>query len=205
MPIRIALVFLRNEAGGHAADTSKPWQPSPTMNRTSNTYRNCSATVDDPRIGLCRARSSNASAPWIKAANARESGRMCRKSSWLRSLLFATQEQGRKRGRKRERVEGRDRDGECNRQRKLPVKNASRPREERHRHKHRNQDQRRGNDGARDLAHGARCGLVRIRVLHGNMPLHVFDDHDCIVDHQSRGQRDSEQRERVDGETEDFR
>ena len=37
-----------------------------------------------------------------------------------------------------------------------------------------------------------------------DVPLHIFDDHDGIVDHQAGGQRDAEQRKRVDGEAEDL-
>ena len=44
----------------------------------------------------------------------------------------------------------------------------------------------------------SRCGLVRIGVLQRDVPLHVFDDHDGVVDHQAGRQRDAEERERVD-------
>ena len=36
------------------------------------------------------------------------------------------------------------------------------------------------------------------------MPLHVFDNHDGVVDHQSGSERDAEQGERVDREAEDL-
>ena len=45
---------------------------------------------------------------------------------------------------------------------------------------------------------------MRIGVLHGDVALHVLDDHDGVVDHQSGGQRDAEQGERVDGEAEEL-
>ena len=45
------------------------------------------------------------------------------------------------------------------------------------------------------------CGSV-LSVI--DVSLHVFDDHDGVIDHESRGQRDAEQRQRVDGETEDL-
>ncbi len=41
-------------------------------------------------------------------------------------------------------------------------------------------------------------------MLHGDVALHVLDDHNGVVDHQPGGQRDSEQRERVDGEAKDL-
>ncbi len=41
-------------------------------------------------------------------------------------------------------------------------------------------------------------------MLHGDVALHVFDDHDGVVDHEPGGQRDAEERERVDGEPEDL-
>ena len=38
----------------------------------------------------------------------------------------------------------------------------------------------------------------------GEMALHVFDDDDGVVDDEAGGQRDAEERERVDGEAEDL-
>ena len=50
---------------------------------------------------------------------------------------------------------------------------------------------------AREVAScGSECSMC-------NVALHVFDHHDGVVDHQARGQRDAEERERVDGEAED--
>ncbi len=38
----------------------------------------------------------------------------------------------------------------------------------------------------------------------GDVPLHILDHYDGIIDHQSRGQGDAEQRERIDGEVKYF-
>ncbi len=44
--------------------------------------------------------------------------------------------------------------------------------------------------------------MVRLAVALSNVALHVFDDDDGVVDHEAGGQRDAEQRERIDGEAE---
>src|ERR1035437_831063 len=45
---------------------------------------------------------------------------------------------------------------------------------------------------------------MRIAMLHRNVALHVFDDHDGVVDDQPRSQRDAKERQRVDGEAEEL-
>ncbi len=120
------------------------------------------------------------------------------------TLFLAAQEHSRQGRRKREGVEGRDGDGKRNRQRELAVENAGGAWEERNRNEDGDEHQRCGDDGAGYFAHGPRCSFVGIGMLHGDVSLHVFDDHDGVVNYQSCGQRDAEKGERVDGEAEDL-
>ena len=43
---------------------------------------------------------------------------------------------------------------------------------------------------------------MRVRVLHRNMSLHVFNDDNGVVDHQASGQGNAKERKRIDGEAE---
>src|ERR1700678_1301855 len=45
---------------------------------------------------------------------------------------------------------------------------------------------------------------MRVAMFEGDVALHIFDDHDRVVDNQSGGQGDTEHGERVDGEAEDL-
>ena len=118
-------------------------------------------------------------------------------------VVFAAQQQRGERRRQRERVEGGDGDGERDGQRELPVENAGGAGEERDRHEDGDEHQRSGDDGAGDLAHGGGGGVVRLAVALGDVALDVFDHDDGVVDDEAGGQRDAEQRERIDGEAED--
>src|SRR5215469_1096109 len=92
--------------------------------------------------------------------------------------------QGRGQG---QRVESGDRHGEGDREGKLAEQNSCCPGKERYGHKYRNQNQRSRNHGSRDFFHGRGGGIVRLGDAFGDVPLHVFDDHDGVVDHQPRG------------------
>ena len=78
------------------------------------------------------------------------------------------------------------------------------PGEKGDRHEDRNQHQRRGDDGAGDLLHGVRRCFDGVRLALVQMTLDVFDNDDGVVDDQTRSERDAEQRQRVDGKTEQF-
>ena len=158
--------------------------------------------MNDARIGAGQPADESVGAVNECGKGARDQPDM-KKIQLAGTSFFAAQEKRRQRGRKRKRVERRDGDGERDRERELAIENARGAGEERNRHKHGNQHQRSGDHRAGHLAHGARSGLTRFGVFHVNVALHILDDHNRVVDHQARGQRDAEERERIDGEIED--
>ena len=99
-------------------------------------------------------------------------------------------------------VESGNGDGECDGQRKLAKQNAGRPGKERNRNKHSNQHQRCSDDGAGNLGRGRRRRFVGVVFALVNMALNVFNHDDRVIDHQTSSERDTEQRQRVDGEAE---
>ena len=103
-----------------------------------------------------------------------------------------------------ERVEGGNSNGKCDGQRKLAKQNSGRPGKEGNRNKYGAEHQRGGDDGAGNLGGGGCRRFVGIVFPLSNMALNVFDHDDSVVDNQAGGQRDAEQRQRVDGETEQF-
>ena len=78
------------------------------------------------------------------------------------------------------------------------------PGKERYRHEYGNQHQRRRDDGAGHFGHGDRSRGMRVGPVFVDMPLHIFDYHDRVIDDQSRRQRNAEEGERIDGEAEDL-
>ena len=116
-------------------------------------------------------------------------------------LAVGASEQDRRKSRSQsQRVErgngNRERDG----QRELAEQNAGGAGEKCDRHKHGHQHQRGCDDGAGHFFHGDRGCLVRVGFAFLDVALDVFDDDDGIVHHQSGGQRDAEQGQRVDRE-----
>ena len=83
-------------------------------------------------------------------------------------------------------------------------KNAGGAREKRNRHEYGYKHQRSCDDRARDLGHSDRSSGMRIGMVVIDMALHIFDDHDGIIDHQTGGQRDAEHGQRIDGKVEDL-
>ena len=112
--------------------------------------------------------------------------------------------QRRERGRKRERVECRDGDGKSDGQSKLAEKNSRRARKESHRNENGNEHERRGHHRAGHFLHRYRSGVVRFRNSLADMALDVLDHHNRVVHHQPRGQRQTEERERINGKSEQF-
>src|SRR5208337_3960626 len=94
--------------------------------------------------------------------------------------------------------------GERDRQRELAEQNAGSARKKGDGYEDGNQHQRGGDDGAGDLLHGVGRGFDGIGLAFLQMALDVFDDDDGIVDHEASGEGDTEQRQRVDGEAEQF-
>ena len=197
---QIPLVFLGKEAGGHTLvhpDRRRQSGDKQQQQQVTDAQRQVNgAAVGPAHPGDCGVGAVNEGCECAGDEADVEEVQLAR------ALFVTAEEKGRKGRRQRQRVKCRNGDRERNGQRELAVENAGGSGEERHRHEHRDQHERRGDHGAGDLAHGARSGRVRVGVLHVNMSLHVLDDHDGIVDHQARGQRNAEQRERVDGESE---
>ena len=198
----IALIFLGNEAGGyvqiHPHRSGKPGEEQHQQH-----VANAKGDVNRSRIGTAHPADGGVGAMNERGEGA-GNGPDVQEVQLPWALFFAAEEQRRQRRRQGERVEGGDRDGERDGQRKLPVEDAGGAREERYRNEHGDQHQRGGDDSAGDLAHGLGGSFVRVAVFRGNMPLHVFDDHDGVIDHEAGGQRNAEQGERVDGEAEDL-
>ncbi len=98
----------------------------------------------------------------------------------------------------RHRGKQRDADRSRHRQRELLVEQSGRSRQKRDRDEHRHQDQRRGDDGAADLLHRAFGRLKRIGLVVDDMAHDILQHDDRVVDHQSRRERQAEERQRVD-------
>ena len=67
--------------------------------------------------------------------------------------------------------------------------------------KHRRENDRDGDDRPGDFLHAFQCRVLR-RQSFLDVMLHDLDDDDGVVHHQTDGQHQAEQRERIDGETE---
>ena len=106
------------------------------------------------------------------------------------------------RGRERERVERGNGNGKRDRERELAEEDAGGAGKECHRNEHGDEHERGGDDGAGDFLHGHGSGVVRFGNSFGDMALHVFDDDDGVVHDEAGGERDAEERERVDREAE---
>ena len=162
---QVALVLLRNEAGGHMlVDPDRCAQAGKEEHQQhiaqlaaprESPWRRCDAQPADLRVGGVNEGGKEA-----------RDRRDVQEVELLGAVFFAAQEHGRESRRKRERVEGRDGDGKGDGQRELAIENAGGAGKERDRHEDGDQNQRGGDDGAGDLAHGARCGRVGIGVLH---------------------------------------
>ena len=199
---QVALVLLGNEAGGNVqVDPGGAAQPGEEdgQQQVAQPQR----SVDGACVGAGEPADRGVGPVDEGGEGARNLG-TAQEVELIGTVRLATQEQGSQGWRKRQRIEGRNGDGEGDGQRKLAIENAGGAREEGNRHKNRNQNQRGGDDGAGHLAHGARSGLVRIGVLHGDVALDVLDDHDGVVHHQAGGQRNAEESERIDGKAKNF-
>src|ERR1051326_750123 len=86
----------------------------------------------------------------------------------------------------------------------LAKQNSGGTGEKRDRHEYGNKDQRSCHHGARHFTHGDASSLVGIVQAFADVALDVFDDDDSVVHHKTSGQRDSEQRERVNGKAQQF-
>src|SRR3984957_1325678 len=118
-------------------------------------------------------------------------------------VLVPQKNGGKGRG-QRERIERRNRNGKGDGQRELAKQNSSGTGEKCHRNENRYEHQRSRDHSAGHFAHGDRRGVVRLRNSFGDVALHVFDDHDGVVDHQAGGESQTEKRERIDGEAQNF-
>ncbi len=123
--------------------------------------------------------------------------------------FFPTEQHGGERGGERKCVESRDGDRKGDGQRELFVENAGGAGEEADRDEHTDEHKRGRDDGAGDFGHSDRSGFVWIvvgvaGVCFAEMALDVFDDYDGVVNDETCGQRNAEQRERVDGEVKDL-
>ena len=115
-----------------------------------------------------------------------------------------TQEDSGESRRESKRVESGNGNGKRDGQRELPKEYAGSAREKSYRNKYRNQNQGCGHDGAGNFFHGRGGGIVRLRNSLGDVALHVLDYHDCIVHHQTGGQREAKQGERVNRKAQHF-
>jgi hypothetical protein len=113
----------------------------------------------------------------------------------------ALQQHGAQRGRQRERIErgddGRDGDGDG----ELLVELAGQAADERGGNEHRAQHQRDGDDRSGDLVHRLAVASTG-ETAERDVPLHVLDHHDGVVDHDADGEHEPEQGEHVDAEPE---
>ena len=105
-----------------------------------------------------------------------------------------------KRRRQRQRIERRDQRREGDGKRELPVELSVQPTDECHWNEHRGQHQRDRDDRPADFLHRAVAGIERRKTLL-DVPLHVLDHDDCVVDDDADRQNQSEQRQRVDRES----
>ena len=94
--------------------------------------------------------------------------------------------------------EGGDRDGET----ELAVELADHAAEERRGREDRHQYQRGGDDGRGDLAHRLDGRFLAVQAVFAHVAFDVLDHHDRVIDDDADCQDQSEQREHVDGETE---
>ena len=117
----------------------------------------------------------------------------------LRSMRL--EQQGRQCRTQRERIDRRDHGRDRDRQRELLVELTGESRDERDRCKHGHQHQRDRNDRAADFLHRLVGGLAR-RESRFDVALDVLHDDDRIVDDDTDGEHQPEQRQRVDREAE---
>ena len=108
------------------------------------------------------------------------------KKAALCALPVMTQQDRGQRRRQRQRIESGNRNGKCDRQCELPEKNSGRARKECHRHEHRHQHQRRRDHRPGDFLHRHRRGVMRLRDAFDDMPFDIFNDHDRVVNDQTR-------------------
>ncbi len=116
--------------------------------------------------------------------------------------LVRREQQRRERRGEGERAEGRERDRGGDGERELPVDRAGGAGEERDRDEHRDEHDRDRDHRARDLLHALPRRLERRELPLVHQPLDVLDHHDRVVDDEAGGEREAEQRERVDREAE---
>ena len=102
------------------------------------------------------------------------------------------------RGRQGQGVDGGDHRGDGNRHRELAIELTGHPRQEGHGNKHRAQHQPHGNDRPGDFFHGLMSGGLGLQALF-DVTLHVFHHHDGVVHHDTDGQHQPKQGQRVDG------
>jgi hypothetical protein len=77
---QVALIFLRNEAGGHVVYIHR-WRPGREKDQHQQQIAQLAARTWMSRRRCGEPADTSASMPCAKAEKARESGRMCRKSS----------------------------------------------------------------------------------------------------------------------------
>ena len=120
-----------------------------------------------------------------------------------RSLAFflRLQEQCGERGRKGERVEGRDDDRYGNRYRELLIQSPGNAGDERRRYEYRGEDQCDGDDRPGHFLHRLKCRIFRRKPVLDVM-FDGFDDDDRIIDHETDGEHEAKERERVHREPE---
>ncbi len=126
-----------------------------------------------------------------------------RKTGFAWRSRVAQQKRGQRR-RQGKRIEGRERNRERNGESKLLIEPAGGSRKQRHRHEDRNQHDGSCDDRAGNFAHRDRGGAARVVNSLFQMPLHIFNHHDGVIDHQSGRQRNAEERQRVDGKVEEL-
>ena len=106
-----------------------------------------------------------------------------------------------KRGRKGERVERGDDDRNGDRHRELLIQSPGNSGNERRRHEDRGKDQRDGDDRPGHFLHRLKCRIFRRKPVLDVM-FDGFDDDDRIIDHETDGEHEAEERERVHREPE---
>ena len=115
-------------------------------------------------------------------------------------IQIRTEHQRTESGRKRQGIDGRDTYSSSHGQTELHVECAAGASHHRHGNKHRHENQRGGNDGRGDAAHRVKRSHIRRLVSHIELGLHRLDHDNRIVNHNTDGKHQSEQRQQVDAE-----
>ena len=189
---QVLLVLGRDKAGRGVGETEEGQHHQPGVQQQGNP-----AAADDPGHGADITMAGAVEEAVERTEQpATEQRVQDPREAVLRRVMTLEQHggQGRRQG---QGVEGRDHGRNGNGQGELFVELPGQAGDERGRDKHRTQHQCRGNDRAGHFAHGALGGFHRCQPQ-ADVTFDVFHHHDGVVDHDTDGQHQAEQRQRVE-------